>query len=61
MSAPMPIHTATPSSHGMSLRTIRTPDIAPMNPAMEPTDRSMWPAMITMTMPIARTRMYPFC
>jgi len=32
-----------------------------MNAAIEPTDRSMWPATITSTMPIARIRMYPFC
>ena len=30
---------------------------APTKAQTEPTDRSMWPAMITMTMPIARMRM----
>ena len=29
----------------------------PTNAATEPTDRSMWPAMITITMPMARIRM----
>jgi hypothetical protein len=29
----------------------------PTNAAMEPTERSMWPAMITSTIPIARIRM----
>ena len=32
-----------------------------MNAATDPTDRSMWPATMTSTMPIASTRMYPFC
>mgnify|MGYP006912542273 CR=1 FL=1 len=32
-----------------------------MNAATEPTERSMWPATITITMPMARIRMYPFC
>ena len=30
---------------------------APTNAATDPTDRSMWPAMITITMPMARIRM----
>ena len=29
----------------------------PTNAATEPTERSMWPAMMTSTMPMARTRM----
>ncbi len=29
----------------------------PVTAATDPTDRSMWPAMITSTMPIARMRM----
>ena len=37
--------------------TIMTPATAPMKPATDPTDRSMWPAMITITMPMARIRM----
>jgi hypothetical protein len=31
--------------------------MAPMNPAIDPTERSMCPAMMTMTIPIARIRM----
>ena len=31
--------------------------VAPTNAATDPTDRSMWPAMITITIPIARIRM----
>jgi hypothetical protein len=27
----------------------------PTNAAIDPTDRSMWPAMMTSTMPMART------
>jgi hypothetical protein len=33
----------------------------PTNAATEPTDRSMWPAMMTITMPMARIRMYEYC
>ena len=36
---------------------IITPAIAPMKATTLPTDRSMWPAMITITMPTARIRM----
>ena len=51
----------TESHHGRPHCTANTPEQAPTNAATEPTDRSMWPAMMTITMPIARTRMYPFC
>jgi hypothetical protein len=37
--------------------TANTPETAPTNAATDPTERSMWPAMITITIPIARTRM----
>lgn len=57
ITAPASTHTTTATGHGMSLRTMRTADIAPMNPATDPTDRSMWPLMITMTIPMASTRM----
>ncbi len=30
--------------------------VAPTNAQTEPTDRSMWPAMMTITMPMARIR-----
>ena len=33
----------------------------PANAATEPTERSMCPATITMSMPMARIRMYEFC
>ena len=36
---------------------MKTPASAPVNPTTDPTDRSMCPAMITMTMPMARIRM----
>ena len=36
---------------------IITPAIAPLKATTEPTDRSMWPAMMTITMPMARMRM----
>ena len=42
-------------------RTAKIPDIAPIKHATEPTERSMCPAIMIITMPIARTRMYPFC
>jgi hypothetical protein len=38
-----------------------TAEIAPVSATTDPTDRSMCPAMITMTMPIASTRMYEYC
>ena len=34
---------------------------APTNAATEPTDRSMWRATITITMPMARIRICAFC
>ncbi len=37
--------------------TANTPETAPMRATTEPTDRSMWPAMMIITMPIARIRM----
>ncbi len=51
----------TESHQGRPQVTAKTPEQAPTKAATEPTDRSMWPAMMTITMPIARTRMYPFC
>ena len=47
----------TASGHGTSYLVIRIAATAPMNAATEPTDRSMWPAMMTITMPMARIRM----
>ena len=45
------------SHQGRPQVTANTPEQAPTNAATDPTDRSMWPAMMTITMPIARTRM----
>ncbi len=60
-SAPMPSERMTESHHGRPHCTANTPEQAPTKAATDPTDRSMWPAMMTITMPIASTRMYPFC
>ncbi len=51
MPTTIPRGQATPQS-AMVLATTM-----PMNAATEPTDRSMWPAMMTMTIPMARIRM----
>ena len=56
-SAAMASEMTTASHHGYSIFTARTPEMAPMNAATDPTERSMCPAMMTMTMPMARTRM----
>jgi hypothetical protein len=42
---------------GQPQLTANTPETAPMRATTEPTDRSMWPAMMIITMPIARIRM----
>ena len=55
--APSTMPRMMPSHHGQPHCTIMTPVAAPMNAATEPTDRSMWPAMMIITMPIARIRM----
>ncbi len=55
--APMARHSTTASGQGMSCSTISTAAMAPMNAVSEPTERSMWPAMMTSIMPIARIRM----
>ena len=46
-----------PTHHGQPFWMTRTAETAPVSATTEPTDRSMCPAMITMTMPMARTRM----
>ena len=48
------------SHQGKPTSRMSTPETAPTKAATEPTDRSMWPATITITMPIARIKMYPF-
>ncbi len=55
--APTARHSTTAIGHGMSLRTMNTAAMEPTNAVSEPTDRSMWPAMMTSIMPIARIRM----
>ena len=56
-SAPVIRHSTTAIGHGTSCCTVSTAANAPTNAVSEPTDRSMWPAMITSIMPIARIRM----
>ena len=48
---------STPAHQGMPSRMTSTAETAPVSATTDPTDRSMWPPMITMTMPIASTRM----
>ena len=50
-----------PPHHGQSFLITSVAETAPVSATTEPTDRSMCPAMITMTMPIARIRMYEYC
>ena len=47
----MPAHQGRPQSR------IAIATAMPAKAAIEPTERSMWPAMITRTMPMASTRM----
>ncbi len=49
------------SHHGQPQCCIMIATTPPMKPTIEPTDRSMWPAMMTMTMPAARIITYAFC
>ena len=56
MSPPATRAALTAAGHGRSYRTMSTAADAPVKAAIEPTDRSMWPLMITMTMPMARIR-----
>lgn len=59
--APMTMPTSMPSSmpahHGMPKSRMAIATTMPTTAATDPTDRSMWPAMITRTMPIERIRM----
>ena len=54
---PTAIEARTPTHHGKSCWITRMADTAPHSATTEPTDRSMCPAMMTITIPIARTRM----
>ncbi len=56
MTPPMSSDRTTATRHEMLWRTIITAAAAPTNAAMDPTDRSMWRPMMTITMPIARMR-----
>ena len=51
----------TPTHQGCCMRITSTAAVAPVSATTEPTERSMCPAMITITMPIARIRMYEYC
>ncbi len=52
--APTTSESRTATNQGRPHWFIAIAAIAPTMATTEPTDRSMWPAMITMTMPIAR-------
>ena len=56
-SAPTTRQSTTAIGHGMFHCVIITPAMAPVKATTDPTDRSMCPAMMTMTMPMARMRM----
>ena len=49
--------TTMPSGHANPQSAIAVATTIPTNAATEPTERSMCPAMITITIPIARMRM----
>lgn len=57
MTAPTHSPRRMPSHHGIPQSRIARATMMPVTAATDPTDRSMWPAMITSTMPIARMRM----
>ena len=54
---PATMPTMMPRGHAIPQSAMVLATTMPTNAATEPTDRSMCPAMITITMPIARTRM----
>jgi len=45
------------SQNGRLMVTIMTPDTAPMKAARDPTERSIWKATMTKSIPMARIRM----
>ncbi|MET3800547.1 hypothetical protein ABID70_000502 [Clavibacter michiganensis] len=61
ISAPTTSDSTTAVPHGSPHSFMLSAATAPTVATTEPTDRSMWPAMITMTMPIARISTYAFC
>lgn len=50
-----------PTHHGWPFLITRIADTAPVSATTDPTERSMCPPMITITMPMARIRMYEYC
>lgn len=56
-SRPTAIAAITPTHHGYCPRITTTAATAPVSATTEPTERSMCPAMMMITMPIARIRM----
>ena len=52
---------STPTHHGRPCRTTSTAATAPVSATTDPTDRSMCPPMMMITMPMARMRMYENC
>lgn len=57
MIAPTTSPTSTATTQCIPVSRINSATTMPTAAATEPTDRSMWPAMITRTIPIAMTRM----
>lgn len=55
--APISSVRATATGHGICCCTMSTAATAPTSAVREPTDRSMWPAMMTIIIPMARIRM----
>src|SRR6478735_480344 len=60
-SAPTTSESSTATSQGSSHWVSMIAQRPPTNATTDPTDRSMCPATITMTMPIASTMTYAFC
>src|SRR6266545_659913 len=60
MSAPRARQRITARNHGTSCLVIKIAPTAPTNAATEPTDRSMWRATTTSTIPMARIRIWAF-
>ncbi len=54
---PTAIAARTPIHHGAPFLMTSVAETAPVSATSEPTDRSMCPAMMTITIPIARMRM----
>ncbi len=61
ITAPMARPNTMAAGQGRSHSVIDLATRMPVKAATEPTERSMCPATITMSMPMARIRMYEFC